>query len=162
MKNLTALILFIILITSCKSESKMGEFGFHSSNLNNYLTQKGTFNTEIIRIRYLPYGIDTLFVSFKVFKEYYTELDTSQVLLFSFWPALTNCMSIIDGHHLKKYSNYENLNNLDLISGIKYIIQLEDTINTSYFFKFEEMDNNLRKMDFELLPSMVSRKKNGI
>lgn len=161
-------LIFIILLVSCQSIRYNDGLGFFSENMQNYLINKefyGGINSQVIRVRYLinEYDNDTLLVSFKNDKETYTILDTA-MLYNGFSTSLFNCMSIFNKHNIYKYERNQksSINNVKFENGIEYIIQIEDTIKVSYFFKFEEMDNNLRKMDFELLPNMISRKKNDI
>ena len=163
------IVIFVLfLVVSCKSTKYNDGLGFFTDEMHEYLMKKeyyGGINSQIVRIRHLYYEHerDSLFVSFNCFQNNYPELDT--VHLYSgFSTSFTNSISVLNQHNIYSYNqnNYTDSLNFKFVNGIEYIIQIEDTINVSYFFNFEEMDNNIRKMDFELLPNMIGKRKNAI
>lgn len=156
------MLLSIILLISCKTTYNKNIVRICLKDVNEYTKTKGCtyvcLSNKILRIRHLlDDDKDSLFVSFEAFQEAAPALDTIS-LLSGFAESFINCIIIFDKHKVYNY-RIINRSNEKLENGIEYEIQLSDSIKVSYFFKFKEMDNNIRKMDFELLPNMVSRKR---
>lgn len=164
-----SIFLIVILNTSCNSLILNNIDRITIEDVNNCTKKNNCVymctNYEIVRIRHLSNETrnDSLFVSFDAFKNEFPDLDSS-FILYTCVDAFNNCVLVFNKYKIFNYKENKVLKNKNSFfkNGIEYQIWLNDSINSSYFFKFEEMDNNLRKMDFELLPNMISKKKSGI